>query len=313
MIKNHQLWKWFVDFTLFVGLILAAMLDLTGLPIHQWLGLGVGLLAGYHLLAHWTWIRAVSSRLASSASSQARRYYLVDAGLFIGFSLILVTGLAMSTWFDLELAAYDSWYHLHVFATIGTLALTVSKVGLHWRWVINVGRKIAGSPARPAERTAPVPAPARVPLKPAVLRAPVDTGRRDFLRLMGVVGAAAVVAAHSALGEGEQVAAEVAQSEQASAAQRTAQPAANSSGSVEPGATIQQSTAQPTPGSAPTITQSPTSQAAATSSRSAASSSAVDGRSSCFVQCNRRCSYPGHCRRYRDSNGNGRCDYGECA
>ncbi len=313
MLKNHQLWKWFVDVTLFVGLILAAMPDLTGLPLHQWLGLGVGLLAGYHLLAHWTWIKAVSGRLVSSASSQARRYYLVDAGLFTGFSLILVTGLGMSTWFDLALQAYDSWYNLHVLATIGTLALTVSKVGLHWRWVINVGRRITGSPARPAGRTGPAPAPARVPLKPAVLGAPVDTGRRDFLRLMGVVGAAAVVAAYSALGEGEQVAAEVAQSEQASAAQSSAQPAANSSGSVEPSATIQQSTAQPTAGSTPTVTQSPASQATATSSSSAASSSAVEDSTSCFVQCNRRCSYPGHCRRYRDSNGNGRCDYGECA
>lgn len=32
----------------------------------------------------------------------------------------------------------------------------------------------------------------------------------------------------------------------------------------------------------------------------------------CAVACNRRCSYPGQCRRYTDSNGNGRCDLGEC-
>jgi hypothetical protein len=30
------------------------------------------------------------------------------------------------------------------------------------------------------------------------------------------------------------------------------------------------------------------------------------------VRCDRRCSYPGHCRKYTDSNGNGRCDLGEC-
>lgn len=32
----------------------------------------------------------------------------------------------------------------------------------------------------------------------------------------------------------------------------------------------------------------------------------------CTLQCERRCSYPGHCRRYRDTNQNNRCDYGEC-
>lgn len=32
----------------------------------------------------------------------------------------------------------------------------------------------------------------------------------------------------------------------------------------------------------------------------------------CVVQCSRRCSYPGKCRRYVDQNGNNRCDLGEC-
>jgi hypothetical protein len=34
---------------------------------------------------------------------------------------------------------------------------------------------------------------------------------------------------------------------------------------------------------------------------------------SCSIQCGRRCSYPGQCRRYTDSNNNNRCDFGECA
>lgn len=35
--------------------------------------------------------------------------------------------------------------------------------------------------------------------------------------------------------------------------------------------------------------------------------------STCAVRCNRKCSYPGHCHKYRDTNGNNRCDLGECA
>jgi len=34
---------------------------------------------------------------------------------------------------------------------------------------------------------------------------------------------------------------------------------------------------------------------------------------SCTVQCNKRCSFPGNCHRYQDTNGNNRCDFGECA
>jgi hypothetical protein len=33
---------------------------------------------------------------------------------------------------------------------------------------------------------------------------------------------------------------------------------------------------------------------------------------SCSIQCNRMCSYPGHCHRYIDSNGNNQCDLSEC-
>jgi hypothetical protein len=33
---------------------------------------------------------------------------------------------------------------------------------------------------------------------------------------------------------------------------------------------------------------------------------------SCVVRCGRRCSYPGHCRRDVDTDGNWRCDPGEC-
>lgn len=32
----------------------------------------------------------------------------------------------------------------------------------------------------------------------------------------------------------------------------------------------------------------------------------------CVVRCRNACSYPGHCKRYVDSNANGRCDCGEC-
>ncbi len=44
----------------------------------------------------------------------------------------------------------------------------------------------------------------------------------------------------------------------------------------------------------------------------AVASSSSQPAAACQVQCNRRCSYPGHCRRYVDANQNGRCEWGEC-
>jgi hypothetical protein len=45
----------------------------------------------------------------------------------------------------------------------------------------------------------------------------------------------------------------------------------------------------------------------------AIASNSSQSATTCQVQCNRRCSYPGRCRRYVDANQNGRCDWGECS
>ena len=41
-------------------------------------------------------------------------------------------------------------------------------------------------------------------------------------------------------------------------------------------------------------------------------SSANASSTACTIRCNKGCSYPGHCRRYVDTNRNNRCDLGEC-
>ena len=263
--KHKPSTNWIIGAALFGGFILSIWLDLTGLALHQWLGLAVGALAVYHLAAHWRWVTAVSQRFFGRTSRQARTFYLVDAGLAAGFAAIVVTGLAISTWLDLALASYEGWRAVHIAASTLTLALVVVKIGLHGRWIVSTARK----------RLLPEPA-RRNAAQPAAVS--VAAGRRDFLRLMGGVGAVALLGGLHALGsltDGEVEASAAAASQAANTASQT-----SGAGST---------------------------RAARSSSGAASASSAA-----CTVRCNRRCSYPGHCRRYTDSNGNGRCDLGEC-
>ncbi len=262
--KHKPITNWIIGAALFGGFILSLWLDLTGLALHQWLGLAVGALAVYHLAAHWRWVTAVSQRFFGRTSRQARTFYLIDAGLATGFAAIVVTGLAISTWLDLTLAGYAALRAVHVAASLATLALVVVKVGLHGRWIVSTARKhLLPEPAR------------RGPAQPAAISA--ANSRRDFLRLMGAVGAVALLGGLHALGSLNDGQAEA--SAAASQTTRSNSQAADTSGAR-----------------------------GARSSTNAASS----GANACTVQCNRRCSYPGHCRRYTDSNGNGRCDWGEC-
>ena len=254
MKQDKQKRNWIIDAVLFGGFLVALWLDLTGLAVHQWLGIAVGALAGYHLVAHWSWVRAVTGRFFGRTSKQSRQFYAVDAGLAVGFVAIAVTGLAISTWLDLSLTSYAVWRNVHVLASVATLALVVAKIGLHWRWIVSVARR----------RIFPAPALARQMgvAQPAPVAAQI--GRRDFVRLMAGVGAVALLAGVNALAGSDGV--------------RAAASASRASGGTQ----------------AQTAT------------------STTNTSSACTIRCGRRCSYPGHCRKYTDSNNNGRCDLGEC-
>ena len=255
MKQDKQKRNWIIDAMLFGGFLVALWLDLTGVAVHQWLGLAVGALAGYHLVTHWRWVEAVTGRLFGRTSRQSRQFYAVDAGLAVGFVAIAGTGLAISTWLDLGLANYAIWRNVHLLASVVTLALVVAKIGLHWRWIVSTARRrifAAPAPLRQMGPGQPVPVSAEI-------------GRRDFVRLMAGVGAVALLAGVNALNGNADDQAEAAAAKQAAG-----------------GAAVQAESA-----SASTV-------------------------SVCTVPCGRRCSYPGHCHRYTDSNNNGQCDLGEC-
>jgi hypothetical protein len=268
MKANKPKHNWLIDAALFSGLLLSFWLELTGVALHQWLGVAIAVGAGYHLLTHWAWVKSVTKRFFKQTCGQARLYYAVDAAVLIGLATIIVTGLVISTWLDLPLTNFAAWKTLHVSASIGTLLAVVVKIGLHWRWIVSTARRYL------------------VPVAvPAPLAASNGLGRREFLRLMGGVSTVAVIAVVGAMDALKYTAAAAAATTIDTAAKPTTQPAT---------------------GTTDTAT-GPVTQPASTSTPSAPQPVA-----SCVVRCDNGCSYPGRCRKYTDSNNNGRCDLGEC-
>jgi hypothetical protein len=261
---------WLIDAALFTGLIAAFFLDLTGLELHQWIGVGIAVIATYHLLAHWQWVTAVTNRFFGKTSNKSRGYYLINLSILAGFFIITLTGLVISSWLDLTLSNMESWLTIHILASIGTLILVTLKIVLHWRWIAVVTRKVFSPSPAPAARPAPVaPAPSRSG----------QLSRAEFLKVIGFASAASLLALTQAVNS-------LAMTDAAAANTELASQTGSSSTSS---ATIR------------------------TSSASASTSSLASANQSCSVRCDKRCSYPGHCHRYTDSNGNGRCDFGECA
>ena len=160
---------------------------------------------------------------------------------------------------NLALSHYASWHTAHGLFSIGTLLMVVLKLALHARWIVTTARRMFASPVL-------APAPVQI----------ADYSRRDFLAVVGTVGAAALVAIGIS-----------APSLSIVQANSTTEEVASTSGSNS----VSSSTNK---------------------KRSNRLSSSSQSTSSCSVRCGKRCSYPGHCRRYTDSNDNGRCDLGEC-
>ena len=262
--NSKQKRNWWIDLALFAGFITTFFLDITGVEAHQWIGIFSGALAAYHLFLHRDWVVAVSKRFFVMTSGQARIHYSLDALLLLGFSLIGITGMVISTWINLPLNNFTTWLNIHITISIVTLMTLLLKLALHWRWIERTTRKIwAGSSIAPAKNTV---------VQPVKVRSS-SMGRREFLRVMGVAGAASFLALVNA-----------------------------SKSLAETLSTAEE----------PTTTESIDSQTTSSAATSSNQSSSTSSNSSCVVSCRKACSYPGHCNRYVDTNNNGHCDLGEC-
>jgi hypothetical protein len=298
MKKNNQKHNWIVDVLLFACFLLMFFLDFTGLSLHQWLGMFAGAIVVYHLFTHWQWVKSVTSRFFERTSLKVRLFYLLDAGLLSGFMVILVSGLLISSWLKLPLGNAHAWAEVHVQASNITLMAIVVKIGLHWRWIVNVARQKFSFPQLQHL--------ALQEKQPAY--ATVDISRRDFLSLMGVVSLAALVVVSRTLSGEENSLANDAVAEAEQASEQTNQVTAVQNNEIVESLAEAQPTPAVTVEEAQTrqLTEQPVAESQAQVSENGAGSSA------CFVDCQKGCSYPGRCHRYIDSNNNNRCDHSEC-
>jgi len=297
--KNNNKTNLLLDLGIFIAFLASFWLDLTGLSLHQWLGVSIAAVVLVHIGLHWNWVKSVTLRFFGRTSNQARLFYLVDILLLVDFLLILASGLLISTWFSIKLSQPALWANLHILISILSLVLLVVKIGLHWRWITRNIQKLFASLVFQGNK---MPA-----YQPAT--ANINHERRAFLKLMGVTGAAALISITGVLLPDDRddavLAAGIPTDDPVTTPPTVQSDAATSTAQLQT-----QATAQPTA----TATQAPATQVAQTDLEPTPTTQVQQAavNTTCRVRCDRRCSYPGHCRKYTDSNSNGRCDWGEC-
>jgi hypothetical protein len=338
----------YLDIALTAGFIASLKPFVTGIPIHEWLGLAVGAGLVIHGLLHARWIAAITARLGTRLPLRTRACYALDALLMVSIASLIVTGLLLSeavlpalgasvvpSLFMVQLHSVSAW------VALGALAV---KLALHAAWIANAVRvHLLRRPAIARQSVSPARA------DPTVVPARGGYTRRQVLGA-GILGLSAVLlyglwskADPDAVQEQAEDAAIPLASQPSGSTETSAQVAAASSDDEDEedgdedrddaegeeegasgGASIKTQTTQ--------TVATPTSQAAAAGTAGAAATAvaatavptarptAMPTATATPRRVVRRCPYglvndpyPGRCGRYRDSNGNGYCDLSQSA
>lgn len=145
---------------MFAAFVLVLNVPLTGIPVHEWLGIAVGAFVVAHLAQHTNWIVTTTRRIFSATSFRNRLNYLMMMGLFACFLAIIVSGLVISEaalpFLGIATNPADFWLWLHLVSVGWVIWLTALHVALNWKWIVNTARRYI---VRPVSQ--------RIPAKPA--------------------------------------------------------------------------------------------------------------------------------------------------
>jgi hypothetical protein len=141
--------KMILDIAMTVLFLLLMNLGLTGVFLHEWLGVAIVGLFAAHLAINGQWIKNVSKRFFQPIGFKAKAMFVLNVLLTLSMSLTLVSGVLISQFLFAPLAAanFDLWYTVHVFASWATLGIVASHTLVHWNWIKNVIRQAVKNPA----------------------------------------------------------------------------------------------------------------------------------------------------------------------
>ena len=135
---------WF-DAALLLGYTLAYSYGFTGIAIHEWLGIGLGIALLFHITLHWDWVLRTTRKLIDPRGRD-KVIWVVNLLLLVAMTFCIASGILISRVALPSLGIYPLagpfWSRLHVLTAEITLGLVPVHVALRWRWILGVGRRL---------------------------------------------------------------------------------------------------------------------------------------------------------------------------
>jgi uncharacterized protein DUF4405 len=135
-----------LDGLLLVAYTLAYSLGFTGIAVHEWLGIGLGVVLLVHLTLHWDWVIRTTQKLLRG-NGRERFIWLVNLLLLVSMTLCIASGILISEValpaLGIALPASSFWRQVHGTTATLTLILVPIHAALRWRWIVGVARRFA--------------------------------------------------------------------------------------------------------------------------------------------------------------------------
>lgn len=137
-----------VDVVALAVYLVVANPALTGIGLHEWLGLGVLVVFLVHGAVHVEWILDVVLASRKHSSWMRTGNLVLDVLILVVFMVVTVSGLLISgavlPTFGLYAPGYYFWDPLHAVAAKVLLALLLVHVVLHWKWLASFLKREKG-------------------------------------------------------------------------------------------------------------------------------------------------------------------------
>lgn len=132
-----------LDLILLLSLCALEHVPFTGMTLHEWLGLAIGVLIVIHLLLSWSWISASTWRFFAGASNRTRINYVLNLCLFGFMAAVIYSGILSSQQAVPALASADTrWARLHDRFSDCLVALAAAHLAINWDWLLAATRRI---------------------------------------------------------------------------------------------------------------------------------------------------------------------------
>jgi hypothetical protein len=137
-----------VDVVIAIAVVLLLDLPLTGLVVHEWLGLAIGVGLTTHLVQHAGWIWSTTRRIVGATSVRNRINYLMMIVLFASFltaawSGVMISEIALPA-VGVSLVENPFWTWLHLVSVQVVLWVTAIHVALNWKWITGTTGRLFG-------------------------------------------------------------------------------------------------------------------------------------------------------------------------